>query len=116
MVTSKVNSAIKTTTHRTTENIPNVKDMFGILNNDQTSQNINYVNLSNSQEHQVNYKRPSPESTFPSSPLSSKPPPFNMETHEIPLAKINSNKDKTSKKKTVSYLDLLPPHKVLLIN
>ncbi|CAI6363842.1 unnamed protein product [Macrosiphum euphorbiae] len=90
MDTSNENSAINTTTHETAEKTPNIKETSN-QNNDNTSQNINYANILNSQEHQVNYKRP--EST--SSPQSPKPPSFNM---KILPAKNNSNKDKTSKK------------------
>lgn len=100
MDTSKENSGINTTTYQTAEKTPNIKETSN-QNNEQISQNINYLNILDSQErqeHQVNYKRPASESTCVyGDSLSPKPPPFNIETHEILLAKNNSNKDKTFK-------------------
>jgi len=85
MDTSKENSGINTTTHQTTEKIPNIKEASN-QNNDQISQNINYSNISDSQEHQVNYKRPASKSTCVyGDPLTLKPPSFNIETREISL-------------------------------
>lgn len=60
---------------------------------DSTMLNINFTNILEPQDHQVIKKRPAPESTCPSSPLSPLPSPFNLETQE-------KNKTKENKKIT----------------
>lgn len=68
--------------------------------NDTNMLNINYTNISEPQDHQVIKKRPAPESTCPSSPLSPLPSSFNMETHDIPQEKNKTTKEKKITKKT----------------
>jgi len=69
--------------------------------------NEHHTNISESHDLHVTSKRPAPESTCPSSPLSPKPCFSNMETLNIPQAHNNPSKEK-KQKKPKSDLDLLP--------
>lgn len=86
MDTLKDDSIILSTYHPTTEKTPNTKET-SIQDNYTTMLNLNYTNISESQDHRVINKRPAPESTCPSSPLSAIPSSFNMEIPDTPQEK-----------------------------
>jgi len=75
---------------------PNTKETPN-QDNDTTMLNINYTNILEPQDHQVIKKRPAPESTCLSSPLSPLPSSFNMETQR----KNKTQEDKKITKKTI---------------
>lgn len=99
MDTLNDDSTILSTYHSTSEITPITKETLN-QDNDTTMLNINYTNISEPQDHQVIKKRPAPESTCPSSPLSPLSSSFNMETHDIPQEKNKSTKEKKIIKKT----------------
>lgn len=111
----KDDSTIFPTYHTTTEKTPNTKET-PYQDNDTTKININYTNISESQDHKVTKKRPAPKSTCPSSPLSLISPYFNVEISDISQEKNKTIKGKKNyKKKPKSNLDLFHPHAAIQI-
>lgn len=90
-------SAIKIHSQLITETIPNINETPN-PNNDQNILNDNFTNILEPQDPYVTCKRPAPESTCPSSPLSPKPCLSNMETPNISHATKKSTKEKNTKK------------------
>jgi len=115
MYPSNENSAINNPSHLITEITPNINGTPN-QNNDQNIVNENYTNISKPHDLHATSKRPAPESTCPSSPLSPKPCFSNLETLNIPQAQNKPSKEKKTTKKPKSDLDRLPPHGALMID